>query len=225
MAHISLKLKDFIREGSDGRKYITTKALPEAIQKFAASARRHAAHIKSILEKVSFYAMRHCGDKFKDADGNFSATPISPEISMSIIALGTTLDAVARNFFGTPHFGNYLSLEWPPSLLLRERLQRAGWCPRDISQFEADGSTDCVYYFSSMTSPRKGQDHSRCTAGVCYGGNVDQRLTRPHMPVNIQIFRVVHMWKRTELWTLLRIMEFLLCVGKELRKINLDLSK
>lgn len=51
-------------------------------------------------------------------------------------------------------------------------MQRAGWCRWDISEFQENGNSDSDYYFSSMQSSRKVQDHSQCTEGVCVGGSV-----------------------------------------------------
>jgi len=210
-AAITLTLEDFIRDGLDGKKYVTTKTLPRAIKEFVNSQTYSAgmdpedkgdeiegwgtdgegegsdgdndvensggavAQVSSILEKVYFFAGRYCGEKsYFDPVHNVSIpSPLSPEVSTSIIALGTTLHEVARNFYRSWEFPFYQQHKWPVGLLLRERLQNAGWCPRDVSQFEADFYIDSHYYFSSIVSPRKDQDHSRCTVGTCYGGNVD----------------------------------------------------
>jgi hypothetical protein len=185
---IKVTTRDFIRETSTGQKYVTTRALPKLIEEWkdrdwtsedAPTPRRRskkergrderllksAESIKEILDEMLAYAKRYCGET--NVDPNTPRSPISPLISMSIIALGTTLYHTATEIYRTPVFRRYLTPHWPRSVALKERLERAHWCPRDISQFQDEGNIDCDYYFSSMQSPRKDQDHSHCTEGVC----------------------------------------------------------
>ena len=194
--HVGIKVvtKDFIRQTSNGDKYVTTRLLPKFIQKWKDKdwrseevrdaphrsrqerdqekiLQRRAASIKEILDEVVTYAKRYCGEI--NVDPQTSRSPISPLVSMSIIALGTTLYHTATEIYQAPLFRRYLEPHWPPSAALKERLLRAHWCPRDISQFREDGNIDCDYYFSSMQSPRKDQNHEKCTEGVCLGGNMD----------------------------------------------------
>lgn len=187
---IELQTKNFIYQAANGEKYITTKALLQTIQQWRDMDEKdeeaddgestekgrveHARSIKTILDEVLLWAKRYCGEKNVDPD--VPPSPISPPIAMSIIALGSTLSNAATEIYVNLNpmvFRRYLTPHWPSSLLLKERLQRNGWCPRDISQFQDNGSVDCDYYFGSIPSPRKDQNHSGCTEGRCFGGNVN----------------------------------------------------
>lgn len=132
---------------------------------------RHEESIKLIIEEILYWARRYCGEENMDPD--IPPSPIRPTIAMSIIALGSTLSSAATEIYSEHGvFRRYLTPHWPKSVFLKERMQRSEWCPRDISEFRSEADIDSDYYFGSILSPRKDQDHSQCTEGRCYGSNV-----------------------------------------------------
>jgi hypothetical protein len=191
---VQFKTQDFIRTGQNGERYITTQVLPDAIKKWrdkdevdendkskaaqakSTKAQRHALAMKPIITLVLQYAKRYCANENVDIQVPFF--PISPKVSLSIIALGTTITTCATLIYQAPHFRRYLEPSWPKSLFLKERLVRSGWCPRDISQILKEGDVCGHYYFGSLPSPRKSQNHKDCTEGVCVGGNIDTKTYR-----------------------------------------------
>lgn len=133
---------------------------------------RNEESIKLIIEEILYWARRYCGEENRDPD--IPPSPIRPTIAMSIIALGSTLSSAATEIYHEhgAFFRRYLEPHWPKSVFLKERMQRSEWCPRDISEFRSNFQTDSEYYFGSILSPRKDQDHSYCTEGICYGSNL-----------------------------------------------------
>ena len=182
LAHASIKTstKYFIRQASgptDG-KFVSTKSLPQLLQQWRDKEDHdtndsRAEAIKKILNEVRSYANRYCAEKSNDP--NISHSPISPPISMSITALVFTLYQCADKIYGPPVFRLYLEPEWPFSVAIKELLAAKKWCLRDIAQFREELSIDCQYYLSCMWSPRKDQNHSKCTEGICLGGNIDTK--------------------------------------------------
>jgi hypothetical protein len=143
---------------------------PEARGRSSRS-QRHAGLIKPIITVVLEYARRYCGAA--NVDTQSPPSPISPEVSLSILALGSTIANCSTEIFGPPHFPRYLNFRWPSSALLEARLLHAGWCPRDVSQFLDDLDIDAHYYLASFPHHRRFQNHSACTKGACIRGNIE----------------------------------------------------
>jgi hypothetical protein len=176
---------DFIRDG----KFITTAKLPALIQEWKgrenkedeASERTYSHKKNSLIEKaqerrkssaekvintVQHYVQRYCYiEDRKSARVKRHSWPVSPEILLSIMALGWALHSASREIYnesGAPD-----SKEWGSSPLLVSRLESAGWCKAEITRFLDDQSVEGLYYFGSLPTPRQDQGHGDCTENTC----------------------------------------------------------
>lgn len=100
--------------------------------------------------------------------------PLSPQISMSIIALADAISRAAPIIYEL-NFAD-LRLNWGTSSLLTQRLLAKGWCPKDVAMLTLgkDRTVDVQYYASSMSYSRGALDHKGCTDRFCCLDKVDE---------------------------------------------------
>ena len=188
---IPVQTADFLSTSSEGKKIITTQRLPRYIQQWreqyeSAKVRdgrdtkdEHWSNILKILRIVYDYASRYCNEyskKFNNKSASLpssQAYPISPQVSLSIIALGQAITSAATTIYKIPQAD--LQMPWGTSSFLRKRLCDVGWCPKDISMLSdpRDASLELQYHLTTVPYSRASIDHLRCTKLECSGERVD----------------------------------------------------
>lgn len=174
---VEVQTADFIRTTEDGSKYITTKMLPEFVQRWRTGPRKggtwantkrlETAHlnsylgrkihspVKSILEDHCRYMARYCGD----------AGVLSPEVAIAIVILQWTLSYWEN---GINHSGwrlpDTFTVPEKARMFLRDRLLNAGWCLSEAAWLMREMHIDGQYYVGCLPSPRYEDDHSHCDA-------------------------------------------------------------
>ena len=104
---------------------------------------------------------------------NPRACPISPAVSLSIVALEQAIKSAATTIYSIPQAD--LQMPWGTSPLLRNYLCDVGWCPKDISMLSdpRDASIEVQYRLTTEPYSRASTDHRRCTEFECSGERVD----------------------------------------------------
>jgi hypothetical protein len=193
-AGVKLSSAEFIREGGE---FVTTEQLPRLVQEWKdreasagdvhgqiksrkkaelpGSKKERGRKITKILDEIQKYVGIYCYDKGKNGE-NFRQNrswPVSSEISLSLIALDWSLHAAATEIYDLETHDEIG--RWGYSEILVERLTKAGWCISEITQLVRDHHVDGLFYFGSLTSPRKDQRHEKCTEKMCDPKGVDER--------------------------------------------------
>ena len=188
IAEIPIDTADFLSTSPKGNKIITTEQLPRYIQRWKQQYESvgdgrdtksvHWPRILKILRIVYDYANRYCNEysqKFNISASlpNPRASPISPQVSLSIIALGQAITSAATTIYKIRQAD--LQMQWGTSSLLRKRLCDGGWCPKDISMLSdpKDASVEIQYHLTTVPYSRASIDHIRCTKSECTGERVD----------------------------------------------------
>ena len=102
-----------------------------------------------------------------------SQWPLSPEIDLSIRALGQLLAT------GVHYTGLFLkdspapSMTFPGGKFTSVRMREAGWCPSDIAMVSEYMSASSLYYASSLRRSQLHSDHSNCGRQLCLANEVD----------------------------------------------------
>ena len=103
-----------------------------------------------------------------------SQWPLSPEIDLSIRALGQLLAAAV---FGTGFTINRnsaaSSMTFPSGNFTSSRMRVAGWCPSDIAMVSEYMSASSLYYASSLRRSQLHSDHSKCGKQLCLANQID----------------------------------------------------
>ena len=198
---LQVYIKDFIRVEEDNEKYVTTCSLPVLIEKWrdrenspediSVKGEGHGMRnalwatmveskagrrilISSILNTVQHNINRFCDDKIPPQSR--LRGPILPQISLSIIALGWTLQRAA--------FAIYEPSERPRQRwgslnpILKMRSLEAGWCYSDIKKLTEYSNVAALYYLGSSPSPQMHYDHIGCTETACYASRGDMYRQR-----------------------------------------------
>lgn len=187
---IPVNTADFIRTCSKGNKIITTQWLPQYLQRWRDQYRsakigegrdtknEHWPKILKILQKVHYYTDRYCNEYSQifaqlASLPNLKSRPISPQVSLSIIALGQAITSAATKIYKIPQ--SSLQMPWGTSSLLTQRLYDIGWCAKDISYLSGPRETpiNVQYYLSTVPYSRASIDHVHCNKSVCSGEQVD----------------------------------------------------
>ena len=179
IAGIKAKSQEFILDAENG-KIITTQKLGELIEKWRRSRPgqnpiKERNQIRKILDRVQrfvnsrFEEFEKYTRDYEKANPDSDGLPVSwPKISLSITAIGWTLQRVADKIYkgGPPRV-----YKWRTSDILIQRLQEQGWCEGEVILFtkRLELNVDTLYYFGSLHSSRADQDHSACTARGCVG--------------------------------------------------------
>jgi hypothetical protein len=140
------------------------------------AVRQRGEIIKAILCNLNELSYRYCNDRVRDALASSATRPapiLSPEVSMSILALGWTLTRVFKEIYLSRELNTTLPLEWLQAACLKDRMRKLNWCRTEISEFFNSHSINAHYFFAHIPSPRWEQDHSRCTETHCDGRRLD----------------------------------------------------
>ena len=102
-----------------------------------------------------------------------SQWPLSPEIDLSIRALGQLL---ATGVHGASPFlrdSPAPFMRFPGGDFTSSRMRKAGWCPSDIAMVSEHMSASSLYYASSLRRSQLHSDHSNCGRQLCLANQVD----------------------------------------------------
>ncbi|KAL4800769.1 hypothetical protein BDV19DRAFT_2807 [Aspergillus venezuelensis] len=140
--------------------------------------------IEACLRTVSrFCRMATCEG---DPREGFSVWPLSPEIDLSIRALGqrlawsfstSALDMVFSSSTG--------SLVFPCGWLPLQRMYETGWCRSEVAMVEETFTSASALYVSQLQPPpsARGKDHSECTRNLCMARQLNEAMYRTaHVP-------------------------------------------
>ncbi|KAL6228812.1 hypothetical protein BDW75DRAFT_226176 [Aspergillus navahoensis] len=126
--------------------------------------------ILGILDQVHSFVARYCGAINKS--GTIPAAqywPVQDAITLSIAVLGFTFSEAV---WDTYHL-LAPKLDWTVDILLKDRLERANWCPARIASTVAEFSIDGLYYIAADPQMDT-EDHSPCTDLRCVSKGVDR---------------------------------------------------
>lgn len=191
---IEVKTIDFIRETEKGQKLITTHLFPGFIQDWATqekakaradllsipdqyigrpTARGSKGAITAILNRVRVFVDKYCSveapERAKDLNTEPPFWPISPHISLSIMAAAESFEIALTKLCGkVAEVG-----KWGSSSVLNQHLLDSGWCPREMPIFDSDTTINSAYFFASYPCPHNRQGHGTCTTLQCNLKNVD----------------------------------------------------
>lgn len=95
--------------------------------------------------------------------------PLDPEIALSISALGCALHQASRLVYEFPPG----RLSWKGTAIMKERLQRANWCPSRIAGTMGQLGISGRYYCAANPVKEAG-DHSECSTRRCVAQTIDE---------------------------------------------------
>ena len=159
--------RDFVRADDQGHSFITTQeSLPPYIRRSLGSLEKIGppdaqTRISRCLQEANKYAAHLSGGHLGDTQ-----CPLPPEVSLSIMALGASLESSLSH---NPRLVDFKvpKRKWGHSPIISTRLASIGCCINDIGRISEVGSTGLSYFastvkrmFFSATSLRQ-RDHDR----------------------------------------------------------------
>ncbi|KAF4632702.1 hypothetical protein G7Y89_g5424 [Cudoniella acicularis] len=172
---VKIRSADFIRIGVSGKKWITTKKLPDYLQAF----RRQIEHDKEVPNSAKITQSRNdkiyecfnlsCAvwQSFEKLEATYSVrNPISREVGLGIQILATTLQVGATEICGAV----YRQTPWKMvqswkivrNIFLQTRMVNQGWCPSVVEQIQSSYNVLGQYYASLLGPPKRPLDHTNC---------------------------------------------------------------
>ena len=196
---IVVSTADFLR-AEGGELFVTTERLPEylldwnhreniALIRLRGGDPTEAIHrngkatqwplILTMLTEVHQYVNRYCNEQSQrfaeemQLPEKFFVKPMSPLLSLSIIALASAISRAATRIYEISYSNLYLN--WGTSSFLTERLFSKGFCPKDVAWLtsEKDQSIDVQYTLACLPYSRRETNHSECTDSICCLDQVD----------------------------------------------------
>lgn len=159
-----VQLADFVRiDERSKQNFITTKRLPQLMESW-----QH--RIKDMADAKTYYdrfrnSMRVACGAWRDLmEASFQKNTnqlLSHEILLSIQILGAALDIGITEVVGSRT--DYTWRTVPRSTWLMQRMIRQGWCPSVVEQISKPDAS-FLYYASLLGPPKRGSDHSSCSA-------------------------------------------------------------
>ncbi|KAK3353867.1 hypothetical protein B0T25DRAFT_581541 [Lasiosphaeria hispida] len=195
MVGIKVEYKEFItcEETSRGkpRLYVTTKKLGEKIAAWKKlfwvynnptwwSSSKFATDTTKILDTVVNY-LRLWGElRLPDSPNDSTVEafagkimrggcPVNRKILMSIIALCHVLRTVSVELYSVDSRNVSLT-----SILLKKKLEDAGWCKADTARLFREFTIATHYYVALYKCPYRRRKHSSCDTRVCRAVNIDE---------------------------------------------------
>lgn len=211
-------LEDFVETNSKGEKVITTLPLRNYLLRWRERELRHG-HSLQVGPDPWYIRLRLIDDCLEEANSITrrllsSSTPSSafpaqkpevlPEISLSIIILGSTLNAAKESVipesisdqtmdtFGSdaqlgilllsgqiPYISRAIGL-WGPATYTLQKLQQNGWCQIEIEMLQELYDTG-QYYVSQLRRPQTSVaiGHGNCTRSKCVAYQIDSEHYHP----------------------------------------------
>jgi hypothetical protein len=194
---VQVETSHFLRKVESGAQYITSEPLQQMAtlwgdgemnlrskeQTSKTGQQTRLRLVTAILEEACDWANTFCAYKgptvITKPTIRSSHSPLPPEVSMSISALGDSLNHAKMliwNLYGTPALG----LWWGDSEYIIQRILQAGWCPFDIHRLRNFKTIDCQYtllcqyYCSTFPAPRRNGDHSSCQVELCLVDQINE---------------------------------------------------
>lgn len=168
-------MNDFVTKGHP-EQFVSTAALPTVIKKWkhhvAASTtidKAGSLHaIELVLGRVHWSFVNKRFDQFQDYIERSGASVLEwPLISLSISALGWTLEVAAPLIYNLHGPGTSGPGKWGSLSSLKTRLLDAGWSNGEITNYAREFCVDGLYYFGFLESPRKHQNCRNCVDPKC----------------------------------------------------------
>lgn len=128
---------------------------------------------ENCLERLSAFCC------LADCEGSEDHTrvvwPLSPEVDLSLRALGQRLSSVFSGclIWQARQSAIFGYLRFPGAHWAVARMARDKWCPSDISRAVEQYSPASLYYISLMGRPGTTRDHSGCTKQKCFAFRLD----------------------------------------------------
>ena len=171
---VHVELDDFLIEAPQGHKIVTSKAfiLPYIQRGLTRleKGRSPGAHsrISVCLQEANNYAVPLFGGHLGETQ-----CPLPPEVSLSIMALGATLEAAL--FHKRKALGFTIEKRrWGHSPIISERLASIGWCINDISRLSEPGSVILNYFASTIHRMQpQTRSHQNCTVERCVAHHIE----------------------------------------------------
>lgn len=145
------------------------------------------------FERVLLLLSQFCSLAICDNEGNDSGRqttasgiatttwPLTPEIDLSLRALGSYLSSVLYGELWSAMNGSILPMlrfYGSNSTLVLSRLRRANWCPSDVTRVVQQYSPTSLYYVSILQRSEQGRNHRRCTDFKCYAFQLEPSTYR-----------------------------------------------
>ena len=102
-----------------------------------------------------------------------SQWPLSPEVDLSIRALGQLLATGVHAASPLLRDSPAPTMRFPGGIFTSSRMREAGWCPSDIAMVSDYMSASSLYYASSLRRSQLHSDHSNCGRQLCLANQVD----------------------------------------------------
>jgi hypothetical protein len=139
-----------------------------------------------LLSRFCRFAMCEIRDEAFDRQSTASDTasitwPLTPEIDLSIRALGSCLSTVLYGEWWNAMGGSllpHLRFYGSNSTLVLSRLRRANYCPSDVTRVVQQYSPTSLYYLSMLQRPEQVRKHSSCTDLKCCAYQLDPSTYR-----------------------------------------------
>ncbi|KAL4903027.1 hypothetical protein BDW74DRAFT_55972 [Aspergillus multicolor] len=189
---VAFRMEDFVQEGRDGQKFITTRNLPRYIWYWAAS-KAHANPDKqaTLVRKESIDLildhMRTMANMLTDHEESDQESAVGHPVLIPISILGSTLDSVNPVLFKTAPG------TWNIPLALRRLVNQAGWCHSEIEALTlAQFTPPSLYLLALHPKGPDGKDHSRCSKSKCVACQLDETMYHTaHATINCKCGHVV----------------------------------
>jgi hypothetical protein len=173
---VEIRTADFIRIDVSGKKWLTTKKLPDYLQAF----RRQVEHDKDVPNSAEITQRRNdrihecfclsCAvwQGFEKLEATYSVpNPILPEVGLGIQVLAITLQVAASEICGVVYrqtpWEKVQSWKFVRNTFLQIRMVDQGWCPSVVEQIQSSYNVLGQYYASLLGPPKRELDHIDCS--------------------------------------------------------------
>ena len=166
--------EDFVVEDDQGHCFVTTEhSLRPYIKQWLAALEKGALpdaqkRISQCLQEANKYAVHLSG-------GHLGKTqcPLPPEVSLSIMVLGATLESSLSQKQRMTGF-RIEKRKWGSSPIVSARLALIGWCINDIGRLAETGSITLSYFASTIKRELpEGRSHQNCTIQRCVAHHIE----------------------------------------------------
>ena len=166
--------QDFVLADRHGHSFITTKeSLPPYIRRWLAALEKIGppdaqTRISRCLQEANKYATHLSGGHLSDTQ-----CPLPPEVSLSIMALGASLESSISHNSKLVDF-KVPKRKWGHSPIISARLASIGWCVNDIGRISEVGSIALSYFASTVKRDVPGgRGHQNCTIERCVAHHIE----------------------------------------------------